>query len=79
MSKFTQFCDEIGSVGVTLPEENFVALSLSGPPNNLDNYQDLVNGREKLPSLERLLSYLVREEIRQRNRERTSSKVEDEK
>lgn len=59
--------------------EQEVALSLLGLPNNLDNYQDVVNGREKLPSWEGLLSYLVREEIRWSNRERTSSEVEDEK
>jgi len=79
MSNFTQLRDEIGSVGVTFLEEYLVALSLLGLPNNFDSYEDLVNGREKLPSWEQLLSYLVREEIRWSNREKSSSKVEDEK
>lgn len=79
MSKFTQFRHEIGSVSVTFLEEDFIPLSLLGLPNNLDSYQDLVNGREKLPSLEKLLYHLAREEIRLRNMEKTSSKVEDEK
>jgi len=52
MSNFTQLRDEIGSVGVTFLEEYLVALSLLGLPNNLDSYENLVNGREKLPSWE---------------------------
>ena len=38
-----------------------------------------MNGRDKLPSWEWLWYDLVQEEIRQSNRDGTSSKVEDEK
>lgn len=62
--KFTQCHDELNGVGVTVPEEDLVALSLLGLPKSWHSYQDSVNGREKLPSWQWLWSDLVQEEIR---------------
>jgi len=49
-----------------------------GLPKSWHNYQDSVNGKEKLPSWEQLWSELVREEIRRNTRDGTSSKEEEE-
>jgi hypothetical protein len=78
LSKFTQCHDELGGVGVNVPEEDLVSLALLGLPKSWHSYQDSVNGREKLPNWECLWSDLVQEEIRQNTRDGTSSKGEDE-
>eukprot|EP00253_Pinus_taeda_P005175 PITA_05175 len=62
LKKFTQCGDELGSVGVTVNDEDL----------------DSVNGREKLPRWERLWSDLVQEEIRRNTRDGSSSKASDE-
>ena len=62
--KFTQCRDEIESVGVTVADDELVSLALLGLPKSWHNYQDSVNGREKLPEWERLWSDLVQEDIR---------------
>eukprot|EP00253_Pinus_taeda_P011688 PITA_11688 len=56
LTKFTQYWDELGSVGVTVDDEDLVSLALLGLPKNWHSYQDSVNGREKLPGWERLWS-----------------------
>ena len=48
LTKFTLCRDELGSVGVTIVEDDLVSLALLGPPKSWHNYQDSVNGREKL-------------------------------
>ena len=63
LTKFTQCRDELGSVGVTVEDEDMVDLDLLGLPKAWHAYQDSVNGREKLPGWERLWSDLVQEEI----------------
>ena len=78
LSTFTQCCDELGGVDVIVPKEDLVALSLLGLPKSWHSYQDFMNGRDKLPSWERLWSDLVQEEIRWNTRDGTSSKGEDE-
>jgi len=52
--KFTQCRDELGSVGVTVNDEDLVSLALLGLPKSWHSYQDSVNGREKLTRWERL-------------------------
>ena len=48
MTKFTQCWDKIGSVGITVSEEDMVSLSLLGLLKSWHIYQDSVNAREKL-------------------------------
>ena len=62
LTKFTQFRDELGSVGIMVVEDDMLSLSLLGLPKSWNNYQDSVNGREKLPDWERLWSDLMQEE-----------------
>ena len=64
LMRFTKCRDELGSVGVTVEDENLVSLDLLGLLKSWHSYQDSVNGREKLPGWERLWSDLVQEEIR---------------
>eukprot|EP00253_Pinus_taeda_P020201 PITA_20201 len=78
LTKFTQCWDELGSIGVTIAEDNLVSLTILGLPKSWHNYQDLVNGGEKLPEWERLWSDLVQEEIRQNTRDGSSSKNDEE-
>ena len=52
LTKFTQCRDELGSVGVTVDDEELVSLALLGLPKSWHAYQDSVNGREKLPGWE---------------------------
>jgi len=78
VTKFTQCRDELGSVGVTVNDEDLVSLALLGLLKSWHSYQDSINGREKLPGWERLWLDLVQEEIRRSTRDRSSSKVSDE-
>lgn len=55
-----------------------MSLSLLGLPKSWHNYQDSINGREKLPDWERLWSDLMQEEIRRSTRDGSSSKQDDE-
>ena len=59
LTKFVHCRDEIGSVGVSVDDEELVSLALLGLPKSWHSYQDSVNGREKLPGWERLWSDLV--------------------
>jgi len=52
LTKFTQCQDELGSVVITVFEEDMLSLVLLGLPKILHNYQDSVNGWEKLSDLE---------------------------
>ena len=49
LTKFIQCRDELGSVGVTVDDEDLVSLALLGLPKSWHSYQDSVNGWEKLP------------------------------
>jgi len=70
LSRITQVEYELGGVVVNL--------ALLGLPRSQHNYEDSVNGREKLPNWERLWSDLVQEEFKGNNKDGTSSKAEDE-
>jgi hypothetical protein len=48
LTKFVQCQDELGSVGITVADDDLVSLALLGLPKSWHNYQDSVNGREKL-------------------------------
>jgi len=52
LTKLTTCMDELGSVGVTTVDDDMVSLALLGDPKSWHSYQDLVNGREKLPNWE---------------------------
>ena len=78
LTKFVQCRDELGSVGVTVDEEDLVSLALFGLLKSWHSYEDSVNGWEKPPGWERLWSDLVQEEIRRSTRDGFSSKNEDE-
>jgi hypothetical protein len=54
LTKFVQCQDELGSVGITVIDDDLVSLALLGLPKSWHSYQDSVNGREKLPVWERL-------------------------
>ena len=78
LTKFFHCKDELGSVGVTVDDEDLVSLALLGLLNCWHSYEGFVNGREKLPGWEQLWSDLVQEEIRRSTRDGSSSKNEDE-
>ena len=46
--KFFQYWDELGSVGITVAEDNLVSLPLLGLPKSWHSYEDSVNEPEKL-------------------------------
>jgi hypothetical protein len=52
LTKFFQCRDELGSVGITVVDDDLVSLVLLGLPKSWHSYQDSVNGREKLPNWE---------------------------
>eukprot|EP00253_Pinus_taeda_P025687 PITA_25687 len=79
LTKFTQCRDELGSMGVTVDDEDLVRLALLGLPKSWHSYQDSVNGREKLSGWERLWLDLMQEEIRRNTRDGSSSKASNEK
>ena len=49
LTKFIQCQDELGSVDITVADDELVSLALLGLPKSWHSYQDSVNGREKLP------------------------------
>jgi hypothetical protein len=78
LTKFVQCRDELGIVGIKIVVDDFVSLALPGLPKSWHNYQDFVNGREKLSNWERLWSDVVKEEFRRNTRDGSSSKHDDE-
>eukprot|EP00253_Pinus_taeda_P005675 PITA_05675 len=78
LTKFTQCWDELGSIEVTIAEEDLVSLTILGLPKSWHSYQDLVNRREKLPEWDQLWFDLVQEEIQQNTRDGSPSKNDDE-
>ena len=76
--KFTQCRDDLGSVGLTVADDDLVSLALLGLPKGWHSYQNSVNEREKLPGWERLWSDLVIEEIRRSTRDGTSNTNKEE-
>ena len=52
LTKFVQCRDELGSVGVTVADEDLVSLALLGLLKSWHSYEDFVNAREKLPDFE---------------------------
>ena len=49
LNKLTTCGDELGSVGITTADDDMVSISLLDLPKSWHNYQESVNGREKLP------------------------------
>lgn len=49
LTKLTQYQDELGSVGITIAEDDMVSLELLGLPKSWHSYQDTLSWREKLP------------------------------
>ena len=49
LTNFFQCKDELGSVGVSVVDDDLVSLALLGIPKSWHSYEDSVNGREKLP------------------------------
>eukprot|EP00253_Pinus_taeda_P024241 PITA_24241 len=78
LNKLTTHRDELGSVGITTASDDMVSLTLLGLPKNWNNYEDFVNGREKLLYWERLWLDLVQEEIRRSTQDASSSKDDEE-
>ena len=52
LTKFFHCRDELGSVGVSVDEEDLVSLALLGLLKSWHSYEDSVNGEEKLPGWE---------------------------
>jgi hypothetical protein len=52
LTKFFQCRYELGSVGITIDDDDLVILGLLGLPKSWHSYQDSVNGREKFPDWE---------------------------
>jgi len=63
LTKFTHYRDELGSVRITVFEDDMVNLALLGLPKSWNNYWDSVNGREKLQYWEQMWLDLVQEEF----------------
>ena len=59
LTKFFHCRDELGSVLVSVDDEELVSLALLGLLKSWHSYKDSINGREKLPGWERLWSDLV--------------------
>lgn len=78
LTNFTHCQDELGSVGITIVEDDMVSLALVGLPKIWYSYQDSVNGREKLPYWERMWSDLMQEEIRMNTRDGSSPNSDNE-
>ena len=78
LTKFVQCRDELGSVGITVVDDDLVSLALLGLLKSWHSYQDSVNGWEKLLDWKRLWSDLVQEEIRLSTKDGSSSKHDDE-
>lgn len=43
LTKFAQCCDELGSVGITVAEDDMVSLAIMGHLKSWHSYQDFVN------------------------------------
>ena len=54
LTKVFQCRDELGSVGITVVDDDLVRFSLLGLPKSWHSYEDSVNGWEKLSGWERL-------------------------
>ena len=52
LMKFVHCKDELGSVGVTVDDEDLVSLALLGLLKSWHSYEDSINGWEKLPGWE---------------------------
>ena len=52
LNKLATCKDELGGVGIMTADDDMVSLALLSLPKSWHNYQDLVNGREKLPDWE---------------------------
>ena len=48
LNMLTTCRDELGSVGITIVDDDLVSISLLGLPKSWHSYEDSVNGREKL-------------------------------
>ena len=59
LTNFVHCNDELGSVGVTVDDEELVSLDLLGLSKIFHSYESSVNGQEKLLGWERLWSDLV--------------------
>jgi len=59
LNKLATCKDELGSVGITIVDDDMVSLTLLSLPKSGDSYQDFVNGREKLSKWEQLWLYLM--------------------
>ena len=44
LTKFVQFRDELGSVGINVVDDDLVSLALMGLPKSWHSYEDSVNG-----------------------------------
>ena len=54
LTKFFQCWDEMGSVGITVVDDDLVSLALLGLPKSWNSYEDSINEWEKLMDWERL-------------------------
>ena len=52
LTKLITCRDELASVGVMTADDDMVSLALLGLPKSWHSYQELVNGRDKLPDWE---------------------------
>jgi len=78
LKKLTTCRDELGSVGITVVDDDMVSLALLSLPKSWHSYQDSVNGREKLPNWEQIWLDLMQEEIRRSAIDGSSSKEDEE-
>jgi len=54
LTKFTQYYDELRSVGIMVTENDMVSLALLGLLKSWNSYHSSVNGQEKVPDWEQL-------------------------
>lgn len=78
LSKITQVRNELGGVGVTVPERDLVSFALLALHKSWNGFQDAVSCRENFPNWERLWIDCVQEEIWRGIRDGRLIKAEDE-
>lgn len=74
LTNFVLCRDELGSVRITVVDDELLSLALLGLLKSYHSYKDSVNGWEKLRDWERLWSDLAQEELRRNTRDGSSSK-----
>ena len=61
----SQLWDELGGVGMTITDSDFVTLVLLGLQKSWENFQDAISGKGNIPSWERLWNDCIKKRSRE--------------